>query len=175
MKIGGIDPSTLPVEELLVLPRGDQQVVFRAIGVPDYDEFDEFCPTPKPPGKLTKDGWVPNMEDDGYQEILAIHEKKRLAWMVIKSLSPSAIEWDTVNLDNPSTWVNWKKDLKAAGFSQVECNRIMHLVLQANCLDEKKLQKAREVFQLGQQPVPSEFAGQSIEPEITPSGEPVEG
>ena len=30
MKIGGIDPTSLPTEVFLVLPRGDQQIVFRA-------------------------------------------------------------------------------------------------------------------------------------------------
>ena len=49
MKIGGVDPKTLPKEEVLVLPRGDQAIVFRAVGVPDYDEFDALCPEPKAP------------------------------------------------------------------------------------------------------------------------------
>jgi hypothetical protein len=173
MKIGGIDPSTLPKEEILVLPRGDQQIVFRATGISDYDEFNKLCPEPKPPGKLTKDGWVPDNDDENYQSIVAAHGKKRLAWMVIKSLTPSEIQWDTVDPANPSTWVNWEKDLKDAGLSQVECNRVMQLVFQANCLDEDKLKRAREVFQLGQQPVPSEFSGPSTAPESTPSGEPV--
>ena len=30
MKIGGIDPTTLPTEVFLVLPRGDTEIVFRA-------------------------------------------------------------------------------------------------------------------------------------------------
>jgi hypothetical protein len=92
--------------------------------------------------------------------------------MVIRSLEPSEIEWDTVDPDNPSTWLNWDRDMKSAGLSQVECNRILQLVFQANCLDEAKLQKAREAFLLGQQPVPSEFSGPNTEPESTPSGEP---
>lgn len=172
MKIGGVDPATLPKEEILVLPRGTQQVVFRAVGIPDYEEFNTLCPEPKPPGKLTKDGWEPHEDDPDYKSLMAAHGAKRLAWMVIKSLEPSEIEWDTVVPAKPSTWANWQKDLKNAGFSQVECNRIQQLVFQANCLDEEKLKRARDVFLLGQQPVPSEFSGRSTEPESTQSGAP---
>jgi len=175
MKIGGVDPSTLPIEEILVLPRGDQQIVFRATGVPDYDEFLKLCPEPKPPGKLVpSEGWVPNKDDPGYKSLKDAYDSKRLAWMVIKSLEPSEIEWDTVDPDNPSTWLNWDGDLKNAGMTQVECNRVMGLVFQANCLDEAKLAKAREVFVLGQQPVPSEFSGQATGATTTQSGGPVE-
>jgi hypothetical protein len=173
MKIGGVDPKTLPKEEILVLPRGDKTIVFRAVGVPDYDEFDALCPAPKPPGRLTKDGWESNEGDKDYKAILSTHNSKRLAWMVVNSLIPSEIEWDTVVPGKPSTWMNWQKDMKSAGLSQVECNRITNLVFQANCLDEEKLKRARESFLLGQQPVPSEFSGQSIAPETTQSGEPV--
>ena len=173
MKIGGIDPATLPTEEFLVIPRGDQQIVFRASGIPNYDEFDKLCPEPKPPGKLVPgEGWVPNEDDEAYQDMMKTYGKKRLAWMVIKSLEPSEIEWDTVKPDNPSTWTNWEEDMKGAGLSQVECNRVQQLVFQANCLDENKLKKAREAFLVGQQPVPSEFSGRSIAPESTQSGEP---
>ena len=171
MKIAGIDPSTLPKEEILVLPRGDQQIVFRAVGLPDYEEFQKLCPEPKPPGKLTKDGWVPNEDDANYKSLQESHGKKRLAWMVVTSLEPSQIEWDSVDPANPSTWTNWETDMKEAGLSQVECNRVMGLVLQANCLDEEKLKKARAVFQLGQQ-LTNASSGRPGEPESTPSGEP---
>ena len=173
MKIGGIDPSTLSTEELLVLPRGEQSIAFRAIGIPDYEEFKTLCPEPKAPGvQKAGKGWVPNENDPGYRDMVATHDKRRIAWMVLKSLEPSEIEWDTVDLDKPSTWLNWDQDLKSGGLSQVEVNRVQALVFQANCLDEGKLQKAREAFQLGQQPVPSEFSGQSGEPENSQSGAP---
>ena len=79
----------------------------------------------------------------------AEYQKRRMAYIVVNSLVPSQIEWDTVQLDNPSTWANWEKDLKDNGFSQMACNRVLALVLEANCLDEAKLQKAREVFLQG--------------------------
>lgn len=149
MKIGGVDPQTLPTEEVLVLPRGDQVVVFRAKGVPDVDEFDRMCPEPKPPGKLTKDGYVPDLADPDYRSVLGEYFKRRTSYIVVRSLEPSQIEWDSVKMSDPSTWANWTIDLKKAGFSQMACNRILELVLEANCLDEAKLKKAREVFLQG--------------------------
>ncbi len=173
MKIGGVDPKTLPTEEILVLPRGDQEIVFRAVGIPDYEEFEALCPAPKIPGRLTKTGWEPDEDNKDYKSIMSTRNSKRLAWMVINSLVPSEIEWDTVDPAKPSTWVNWQTDMKNAGLSQVECNRITQLVFQANCLDEEKLKRAREVFLLGQAPMPSEFSGPITEPASTQSGEPV--
>ena len=146
MKIGGVDPKTMPMEEVLVLPRGDQRIVFRAHGLEDMESFRKLCPEPTPPGKLTKDGFVPDTEDKGYQSVLAEYQKRRLAYIAVQSLVPSDIEWDTVDLDNPATWANWEADLKAGGLAQVEINRVLGLVLEANCLDEAKLKKAREVF-----------------------------
>lgn len=175
MRIGGIDPKTLPTEEILVLPRGDQQLVFRAIGLPNMDEFNKLCPEPQPPGKLTRDGFVPNTDDDNYKSVLASYNKRRTAYMIVKSLEPSQIEWDTVDLSNPSTWAHWDQDLRNGGLSQVEINRIVQLVFEANCLDEDKLKKAREVFQRGQQLAPVASSGPSTERVPTPSGEPAQG
>jgi hypothetical protein len=149
MKIGGIDPKTLPVEELLVLPRGDQRIAFRASGLKDMEEFKKLCPEPEAPRKLTKDGVVADTEDPDYKTALAGYQKRRMAYIVVHSLLPSQIEWDTVQIENPATWANWESDLKNAGISEVECNRVLGLVLEANCLDEAKLKKAREVFLQG--------------------------
>jgi len=155
MKIAGVDPSTLSAEEVLVLPRGDQRIVFRARGLSDMDTFEKLCPEPTPPGKLTKDGWSPDADDVGYKEVLAQYRKQRMAYIVIQSLAPSEIEWDTVQVDNPLTWINWESDLKQAGLSQVEINRVMTLAMEANCLSEAKLQRARELFLRDRPPVPA--------------------
>ena len=65
------------------------------------EEFNRLCPEPEPPGKLTKDGWVPDEEDAGYKSDSADHQKRRIAYIAVNSLIPSQIEWDTVNSTIP--------------------------------------------------------------------------
>ena len=91
-------------------------------------------------------------KDATYRQVLASWSQQRLGYMVLKSLEPSQIEWDTVKEDDPQTWKNWSADLRNGGLSDMECHRVMNLVLEANCLDEAKLKKAREVFLAGQEP-----------------------
>ena len=112
------------------------------------EEFQAKCPLPKPPGKFTKDGWVAEENDPTYQQVMAEWGKKRLGYIVTRSLEPSNIEWDTVKLDDPRTWANWETDLIDGGLTQIEANRVLALVMEANSLDEAKLSKAREVFLL---------------------------
>lgn len=151
MKISGVDPSKLSTVEILVLPRGEDVIVFRATGLASYDEFDALCPEPKPPGAFNPQReFIPNPEDPSYRDMLATYGNKRMAYMAIKSLEPSDIEWEQVDIDNPSSWTLWSDELREAGFTQVEVNRIMGLVLDANCLNEERLEKARAVFLLGQ-------------------------
>lgn len=172
MKIAGIDPKTLANEVILVLPRGEDDVVFRASGVMDLDAFNAKCPVPKPPGKLTRDGYVPTPNDPTYQQVHDQWSKKRLGYIVFHSLKPSEIEWDTVKEDDPRTWMNWETDLRAGGFSEMECSRVLALVLEANALDEEKLQKAREVFLRGPVVELPMSSGQVTGPVNTSSGEP---
>lgn len=151
MKIAGVNPNDLSREFLLVLPRGETNIVFRAKGLKDMAEFHAVCPVPKAPVKLTKDGAVANNKDSTYQVTMQQWSAKRLGFMVLKSLAPSEIEWDTVDIDDPNTWTNWETDLKNAGLSQFECNRVTALVLESNSLDDDKIEKARAVFLAGQE------------------------
>jgi len=173
MRIGGVIVEG-PAQEVLVLPRGEQTLVIRAKAI-NLDGFDTLCPEPKPPGKLTKDGWIPDVGDKNYQQILNTHNEKRIAYLIVNSLEPSEIEWDTVKLDDARTWANYVADFKAAGLTTIEINRIAQCVMQANSLDESKLEQARKVFLLGQAQALKESSGQVIAPETTPSGEVVNG
>lgn len=172
MKIGGV-AVTPPADSLLVIPRESGPLVFRARALPDMDEFDALCPLPQPPGALTKDGWVPNPKDPTYRTILENHGKKRLAFLVIRSLEPSNIEWDTVDPNNPKTWLNWDTDLKNAGLIQNERNRVLDLAVEANVLSESKIKEARDSFLLGQAKAQPASPGQTSEPVNTQSGPPV--
>jgi len=173
MKIGGIDPKTVLNEVFLVLPRGETQLVFRAIGLKDMEGFDAQCPMPKAPGKRTPDGIIPQENDPTYLQQLDKWGKQRLGYMAYHSLNPSEIEWDIVKENDPRTWGDWEKDLRDGGLSEVEFNRVLALVMEANALDEAKLKKARDFFLRGQVP-PLTSNGSLIEPLAAPSGEPVQ-
>lgn len=171
MRIGGVQIDG-PNEEILVLPRLGDDIVIRAQAISDMAEFTALVPEPKAPGKLTKDGWVPTLKDKTYQQKVATYSEQRFAYMVVKSLIPSEIEWEKVNFGDPSTWKLWEQELRDAGLSHVEVDRITVCVIQANALDEDKLKEARELFLLGRAEEQEKSSGLETEPENTPSGEP---
>jgi hypothetical protein len=173
MKIGGVELMG-PCEEVLVLPRlNTDDVVIKARAVMDMDAFDVICPVPTPPGVRKKGGFAPNLKDKTYLQQVAQRDEIRFAYMVIKSLEPSEIEWETVDMDRPDTWLKWSDELKEAGISATEVNRVIACVMQANSLDEAKLKEARELFLRGPVLEPSDTCGPDTEPASTPSGEPV--
>jgi hypothetical protein len=162
MKIGGVEIKG-PNEEIVVIPRPYGDLVFRAETVRNFDEFDALVPEPKAPGIRTKDGYKPDIKDENYQQLLTHYQNQRMAYLVVKSLESSEIEWDTVNLSDPSSWLKWDKELQAAGLSEIETQRITVTVMQANCLDEQKMVAARAAFLLGQAKEASESSGRVTE------------
>jgi hypothetical protein len=149
MKVGGVEVTSC--EEFLVLPRsaGDD-LVFRAKAVNVNDEFDKMAPEPIAPNVRTKDGSRPDLKDEHYLRAVQERDQQRFAYMCLKSLEPSNIEWDTIDMDKPQTWTKWTEELKESGLSEIEVGRIINIVLVANSLDEKKIEEARKAFLLGQ-------------------------
>ena len=159
-------------EEILVLSRKKGQIVLTARAIADMEDFTSRVNEPKPRRVFRKGkGWDDDTDHPDYQVELNRYAGLKMAWIVLKALEPSQIEWDTVNMEQPSTWANWEKDLKKNGFTQHECNLILGLVLGANQLSEAKLEKARELFVLGQEEELADSSSQNTEPQTTPSGE----
>lgn len=157
MKVGGQAIEGLN-QAVLVLPRYEHELVFRAQAIPDLTEFHIMYPPPKPP-VVMKAGGVKedDLEDKGYQQQLANFARLRTAYMVVKSLEPSEIEWDTVDPMNPKTYARWDTDFRNAGLNEIEIQRIVDLVMEVNCLDDDKIKWARDnFFARGQQSKPSE-------------------
>lgn len=171
MKIGGVEVTKC--EEVLVLPRlNGRDLVFKATSVPSMQMFEDLCPRPKPAMKLTKGGKREPHLTDSYTKELEEWSKRRYAFICIKSLEPSEIEWETVNIDKPSTWTKWMEELRDAGLSDTEINRVQTLVLDANALNEEKLKRARESFLLGQGWEAVESSGLPTQQQSTQSGTP---
>ena len=143
-----------PNEEIIVIPRKDEDIVFRAKAVLNYEEFDKLCPTPIPPmiKKKGTDFPIPDIEDTNYQNKLATYATKRTSWMILKSLEATdGLSWDTIKMSDPDSWENFEKEMKDSGFSDIEINRIVIGVQTANCLNEEKLEEARKRFLASQQ------------------------
>ena len=170
MKIAGQDIPREVNTDVLVLPRGNSTIIIKAEAIADFDEFEAICKKPEAPGILTaKKGFIKNEEDPTYKKRMEQYGLQRVGWMVLKSLVD--IEWDRVDEDEPKTWTKWEDDMKEAGFSSVERNLILGLVLSVNSLDEQKLEQARESFIQGQETQSGESASQKDERETTLSGE----
>lgn len=171
MKVNG-QPVTPPADEMLVLERdGAKFLVFKIRALKDMDEFNKLCPEPDVPGVFDKHGnFEPDPENKDYKTIMAGYQMRRLSYMVIKSLEPSNIEWDLVDINKPKTWNLWQEDMKNAGMTSPEVNAIFNLVLETNTLSEAKMQKARDAFLRGQAQASEDTSGQPTEPESTPSG-----
>lgn len=171
MRIGGVPVTRC--EEVLVLPRTDgQDIVFRAEAVTDMDEFNALCPLPEIPKRIVKGGVEQDPNAPAYKEQVQAWSQKRFDYIVIKSLEPSDIEWDKVDIEKPSTYKLWQQEFQTAGLSENECKRVINAVLSANSLDERKLQEARESFLRGQEMLKVASSGQNTEQVSTPSGEP---
>jgi len=137
-----------PKETILVLPRQDEDLVLRFVGVTDDKEFDLIYPEPQAQSSYNvKLGQtVRNVFDPAYKAKMQEYYRAHNAWVFLKSIAPSNIEWDTVKLDQPETWSNWQEDLKNAGFTINERNVIWQAFQECNALTDAMLQEARMRF-----------------------------
>ena len=163
-----------PNEELIVIPRGDNQIVFKARAVLDYNDFERLCPEPKAPW-IMRPGGVKEQNFKDAKYIAAIRQRvtQQTYYMYIKSLEATpGLTWDTIDIKDPGTWLNFEDELKNAGFSSIERNLISRGVFIANNLDEQKIEQARQRFLQSQEIQVSNGTSPEDEPQTTPSGGP---
>jgi len=123
-------------------------MAFKCEAVADYTEFEKLCPTPEPP-EVLKPGGVRerNLKNPAFIKTLEEWAGKKTDWTVLKSLEASPeIEWDTVDMKDPSTWTNYRKEMAESGFTEIEIARVLTTVGVANCMDDGMLEAAREDF-----------------------------
>lgn len=150
MKINGKELSG-PQTEVVVIPRGADEIVMKAQAVLDFSEHDKINPEPKAPTKLLPGGEVQQLLDDpGYQKRLTEWASQKSAWMILKSISATpGLTWDTVKPTEPATWANYRKELEAT-FAPAELNKILEAVMTACGLNQSKIEEATKRFLAGQ-------------------------
>jgi hypothetical protein len=176
MKILGEKIEGANIEEIII-PRGETQIVLRAQAVLDDTEFNDLCPRPKPVVGIGKGGIrIERTDDPGYKANLDAWGEKRVAWLVLKSLEATeSLEWETVDYNDQSTWLNYKEELKESGFSDAEQGRILSGVMAANGLSESKVEEARARFLRSREVALAASWSPPAAPGTTPSGGPANG
>jgi len=132
--------------EPIPLPRPNGDLIFLAKAIEDFEPFTTLCPPPKPPTKTLPGGEIiSNIEDKGFQQALTNYGNKRVAYMVIKGLEDGTpdLEWETVKLDDHTTWDKYTKELRESGLSDIEISRLVNGVMRANSLSEDAVEEAR--------------------------------
>ena len=163
-----------PNIEVVVIPRQSGDLVFKAQAVLNYEDCDKLNPMPTAPKMLLRGGGVQeNVEDPRYKAKIEEWATRKFYWMLIKSLEATeGLEWETVKMDDPSTWSNYKTEMQTAGLSPGEIGRIEICVTDACGLNQSKIDEATKRFLAGQAQVPSTESFQNSEQQSTPSGVP---
>lgn len=141
-----------PNEEVVVIPRADGDIVFKARAILSYEGHESIDPVPKPMGVMRPGGVMSHdVENPAFKKLLNEWSTRRYYWMIIKSLEATeGLEWDTVDSSKPETWANWRKDLETSGFSMVEISRIEAITIDACGLNQSKIDEATKRFLAGQ-------------------------
>lgn len=168
---------TGPNEEIVVIPRGNtDDFIFTCRAVMGYEVFDKLVKEPEPK-TIIRAGETeskPLLDEPEYLAKVREHDKKRLSWLIVTSLLATAdLEFETVDMADPSTWNNYYDELRDAGFTSTEIGRITRGVMIANSLDQKKIDEARAHFLAMQREAAEKSDSQTEERKTTQSGEPV--
>lgn len=136
-------------KDTVVIPRPTGDIVFIAQAVLDEEPFDKLFPRPEPPVKVKPDGSESfDIEDATYVKALNSWATAKTDWLVLEALrlgSPE-ITWDSVKMSEPDTWGNYRNELKAAGFSEVEIAAVIGCAISASGLSQDKIDRATESF-----------------------------
>lgn len=173
MKIHGKKISG-PNIELVVIPRNDGDLVFKAQAVLDYEDFEKLNPMPQPPGVMRPGGVMSyDTSDTKYNEAIDEWARSKTHYMVLKSLEATdGLEWETVKMGEPDTWNLYQQEMNDAGLSPAEIGRIITCVTDACGLNQTKIDEATKRFLAGQAEAQKEQSSPSSELKNTPSGTP---
>ena len=150
MNINGIG-ITGPKNEFIVFPgrlENGGDLVIEVAPVLNFEKFDDLVKRPEPPQILLPGNLrTTDPDDKKYLKALEEYGTQRTAYIVIKSLSATKdLVWDTVDINDPSSWANWRVEMEAAGFSQLEMGRIFTAITICCGLNQDKIDEATKLF-----------------------------
>lgn len=174
MRING-EPAHVPGIAHVPVPRPSGDLIFTCLSILDYTELETLCPEPTPPIVRHRDGRkVKDYDDKAYQEARGKWSERRQAWSVLTSLKGTDwLSWDTVDMGDPETWMNYLEEFTKAGFAPIEVNRIIDGVYTACGLNQSKIDEAMERFLSGERERAKEESSRVVVANATSASEPV--
>ena len=168
MKIAGIELGQ-PSEIIIPIIRGDQEVIFQASCIIDFDELNKVLVEPEPPSILKRGETIPApvFNDSKYLKAISDYSANKMSWMICKSLlATENLEWDTIDFSNPETWKNYESELKSVGFNEFQIMQLVRGVMEANGLSGERIVEARKRFLATKQEAKASSSLQVEQPNI---------
>jgi hypothetical protein len=128
-----------PFRREIVIPRVEGDIVFNATAVSVEQKFLELCPVIEPKTQKDAKGNIVKYLYDDPDYVKRSQERlmRKLDLQVIMSLEN--VKWETVVLEDPETWKNWKTEAVESGLSDWEVNSLQNQVVET-------LQPSRELI-----------------------------
>lgn len=136
----------VPFRREIRFPRVEGDIVFTAEAVSVSEHFDKHCPAIDPKIERDKDNNIVKVKVDDPKYIAAVQERndRKFDLQVIKSLTN--VVWDTVDLEDPSSWKNWKKEALACGLSDLEVIDLVNRVFETMRPSAALIKEQKESF-----------------------------
>lgn len=159
MLIDGKKRVNIPFRRTIVFPRIDEDITFTAVAVPCSEEFERKCPSPEPPKIKNAKGELINIDyqDSKFLKETREHNILRFDHQVIKSLEN--VQWETVDLEDPTTWKNWRKECLDVGMTDTELLMLLNAVIETHQPSNELIETMKKDF-LAQQARKEEAADQ---------------
>lgn len=136
----------VPYRQNITFPRVEGDLVFTAEAVSVAEHFDRLCPPIEPKITRDKDNNIVkvHVDDDGYIRAIQDRNDKKFDLQVIKSLTN--VVWETIDLEDPSSWKNWKKEALSTGLSDLEVIDLVNKVFDTMRPTAALIKEQRESF-----------------------------
>lgn len=145
MKING-ERVNAPFRREIVFPRVEGDIVFTAVSVSCTEKFEQLCPPIKPKVDRDPSGKVLKVHNDSpeFKEKEDDRINKKFDLQVIMSLENAT--WETVDLDDPESWKNWRAEALEAGLSELEIMTLIRQVIETLQPTPEVIEEAKKRF-----------------------------
>lgn len=137
-----------PPKVIHTVHREPENIVFVCEAVLDYSEFEKLVPSPQPP-LVRPTGKAPyyDTKDKKYLKALDERSSLRTKWMLLKTIQNSEVEFETIRMDDPTTWDNFENELSTC-LTPYEVSQLLGKIYQANIPNERVREEAENFSQV---------------------------